>query len=339
MRPLVHPALARAWRDPATVQIGLDPARAVVIGGLGPAETVLFRSIDGARDERVLRDTATRAGGDAATADRLVDVLRTAGVLVDADRAAPDDPGDVLAPDRASLGLLNGSADGGAAALQTRHRVHVEVHGAGRVGATLARLLCAAGVGRVTVDDQARASAADVTPGGLGAHDVGRPRGVALEAALPCPDDLPGRDDSGQAPAIVVLAPSRGTARDEAAVLVRAGVTHLVARVVETTGIVGPLVVPGQTSCLRCHDLHRTDRDPAWPRILAQIERDPPGVGACDVTLAGLVGALAAQQALAHVDGFVPTTVDGTVEIRLPGGLPRRRSWRPHPACGCTWPP
>jgi hypothetical protein len=332
VRPLVHPALLRAWRDPATVQIGLDPARAVVLDGLGRVDTVVLHSIDGVRDEPALRDTAAQAGGDPATADRLVHLLRTAGVLVDADRAAPDDPGDVLTPDRASLGLLTGSADGGAAALDARRRVHVEVRGAGRVGATLARLLCAAGVGRVTVDDPIRAREADVSPGGLGTHDVGRPRGPALEAAMP------GRDDPGHTPAIVVLAPTRGTGRDDAAVLVRAGVTHLLVRVVETTATVGPLVVPGRTSCLRCHDLHRTDRDPAWPRILAQVERDPPGSAACDVTLAGVAGALAAQQALAHLDGFVPATADGTVEIRLPDGMPRRRSWRPHPACGCTWP-
>ena len=332
MRPLVNPALTRAWRGPATVQFGLDPARAVVIGGLGQVETVLLRSIDGVRDERALRDTATRAGGDAAMADRLVDVLRTAGVLVDGDHATPADPGDALAPDRASLGLLTGSADGGTATLDARRRIHVEVRGAGRVGATLARLLCAAGVGRVSVDDPARVSAADVAPGGLAAHDVGRPRGLALEAALS------GRDDCDQAPALVVLAPGRGAGRDDADRLVRAGATHLIARVVETSGVVGPLVIPGQTSCLRCHDLHRTDRDPAWPRVLAQVERDPLGAAACDVTLASLVATLAAQQALAHVDGFVPTTVDGTVEIRLPDGMPRRRSWHPHPACGCTWP-
>jgi hypothetical protein len=333
VRPLVHPALVRAWRDPATVQIGLDPARAVVLGGLGRADTAVLHSIDGVRDDRALRETAAQAGGDPATADRLVHLLRTAGVLVDADRAAPDDPGDTLTPDRASLGLLNGSADAGASALRARHRIHVEVRGAGRVGATLARLLCSAGVGRVTVDDPVRTRAADVSPGGLGTQDVGRPRGLALEAAMSGHDD-----DPNHAPAIVVLAPTRGTGRDDAAVLVRAGVTHLLVRVVETSAVVGPLVVPGRTSCLRCHDLHRTDRDPAWPRILAQIERDPPGSAACDVTLAALAGALAAQQALAHVDGFVPTTADGTVEIRLPDGMPRRRSWRPHPACGCTWP-
>ena len=32
------------------------------------------------------------------------------------------------------------------------------------------------------------------------------------------------------------------------------------------------------------------DRDPAWPRILAQVTRDPPGSAACRVILAALAG-------------------------------------------------
>ena len=39
----------------------------------------------------------------------------------------------------------------------------------------------------------------------------------------------------------------------------------------------GPLVIPGVTSCLACADLHRSDRDAAWPAIAAQL-RDAVGV-------------------------------------------------------------
>lgn len=34
---------------------------------------------------------------------------------------------------------------------------------------------------------------------------------------------------------------------------------------------VGPLVVPGVTPCLSCRDGHERDRDPAWPRLHAQL--------------------------------------------------------------------
>ncbi len=37
----------------------------------------------------------------------------------------------------------------------------------------------------------------------------------------------------------------------------------------------GPLVRPGVTPCLACRDAHERDRDPAWPRLHAQlIDRD-----------------------------------------------------------------
>ena len=111
--------------------------------------------------------------------------------------------------------------------------------------------------------------------------------------------------------------------------------------------MIGPLVVPGRSSCLRCHDLHRCDRDPAWPRLAAQLATDPsrpargasaPVASACDVTLAAAVAAHAVMQALAFLDGQVtPSAVDGTVEVSLPDGGMRRRSWTPHPGCGCAW--
>ena len=54
------------------------------------------------------------------------------------------------------------------------------------------------------------------------------------------------------------------------------GVPHLPVRVRDGTGLVGPLVIPGVTSCLECADLHRKDRDPAWPALAAQL-RDTVG--------------------------------------------------------------
>ncbi len=54
------------------------------------------------------------------------------------------------------------------------------------------------------------------------------------------------------------------------------GVPHLPVRVRDGVGLVGPLVIPGMTSCLGCADLHRSDRDAAWPALAAQL-RDTVG--------------------------------------------------------------
>jgi bacteriocin biosynthesis cyclodehydratase domain-containing protein len=99
--------------------------------------------------------------------------------------------------------------------------------------------------------------------------------------------------------------------------------------------IVGPLVPATGGPCLRCLDLHRTDRDPAWPRLAAQIaEQDTDPVPCAAATILSAAG-LAAAEILAYVDGGEPSTVGSTVEINGSGPW-RRRSWAPHSACDCT---
>ena len=48
---------------------------------------------------------------------------------------------------------------------------------------------------------------------------------------------------------------------------------HVIVRCWGNGVSVGPLVVAGQTSCLRCADLARSDADPHWPAVLRQLSR------------------------------------------------------------------
>jgi bacteriocin biosynthesis cyclodehydratase domain-containing protein len=120
--------------------------------------------------------------------------------------------------------------------------------------------------------------------------------------------------------------------------LVADGLPHLAASGQEAIGIVGPLVVPGRTACLRCLDLTRAELDPAWPLILAQLagrQAEPP---ACGAVLTAAVAALAAAQALLFVDrpGRAGPAWNGTLELEMPGWQWRRRTWLPHPDCTCA---
>jgi bacteriocin biosynthesis cyclodehydratase domain-containing protein len=129
--------------------------------------------------------------------------------------------------------------------------------------------------------------------------------------------------------------------RELPALLVRRVVPHLSASASEAIGVVGPLVLPRRTACLRCLDLTRAERDPAWPLILAQLAgqagADPP---ACDTVLATMVAAQAAAQALAFLDqgAEAAAVTNGTLELVLPDWQWRRRTWQPHPQCGCHRP-
>ena len=349
VRPQLKPALRRVWRDGTTLQLGLDPAQAVVITGLDPRRARLVEHLDGSADLPSLRSAAESLGLVGDTVDDLLTMLGRSGVLEDAAdlRLQPDsldrDERDRLAPDAAAASIARPHAPSGAAVMARRREAVVTVHGAGRVGASVATLLAAAGVGAVVVEDAGATRPADLSPAGLGADQLGARRQDAMTRTLrrlsaSVRTSLPSGRRASDA---TVLARDWGLPEPRLGErLVRAGVPHLYAAVRETTGVIGPLVLPGRSSCQRCHDLHRTDRDPAWPAIAAQLTgggRDR--VGACDAVLATAVAAHACLQLLALLDEEVepPPAVDGTIEIAQGDGRVRRRTWRVHPACGCAW--
>lgn len=66
---------------------------------------------------------------------------------------------------------------------------------------------------------------------------------------------------------------------------VRCRVSHLLVRVEESRAHVGPLVIPGHTPCVGCHDLHRSAWDPGWSALVPQFGHraaghNPPALGA-----------------------------------------------------------
>ncbi len=364
MRPRLKPALRPAWRGPDQLQLGLEPSVAVALAGVGPRTSRLLAALDGTRDASGLLRAAAELGFDEPTAQRLLDTLTAAGAVEDAalDGLALDGLGPAerarLGPELAALGLRHRAAGVAQRLLAGRRRRAVTVVGASRVGSVLAALLAASGVGTVALRDPDPAGAADALPGGLTAGDAGRARDVAgvdlLHRVAPEVSVTPTRR-----PDLLLLAPPEGLVTGHEGLL-RSGVPHLLATVRDGIGTVGPLVIPGRTPCLRCVDLHRTDRDRAWPLLLAQLAPagTPPRAGptdasdmpehgaatatACDSVLATAVAAHAAWQALAFLDGAMAAgdplaTVAGSLRIEWPGGVVRRRSWRPHPACGCQW--
>jgi hypothetical protein len=77
------------------------------------------------------------------------------------------------------------------------------------------------------------------------------------------------------------------------------GLDHLPVVIDEDRVRVGPLVRPGRTPCVTCHDLHRSDWDPAWAAIVPQLGRRPPLVR--PTGLAGLTLHAAAVEVAAEV--------------------------------------
>jgi hypothetical protein len=338
-----HPLLPAATpllRDGDTaIQVGgVDAADGVLLEPDGAGVAALLRGLDGRRAQRAVLRDAARDGLDPVVVTRVLDGLRAAGVLLDLDAA------DLLATDVGPAASARTATEMPAALAQTggggwgaRRNSAVVVEGATRVGAPLAAVLAASGVGRVSVHDPGLTTAGDAVVGGLSVADEGRPRSLAaadaVRRASPLTDLRP--LPSGAAADLVVLARPWAASDPLVAGIHRAGVPHLVATVRGQTGVVGPLVVPGVTSCLQCADLHRRDADPRWPRLAAQLTAtEPPPSGATVTCL--LTAATAALQVLAYLDGDAgPGTLGATIELRPPHLFPRIRRWPAHPSCGC----
>ncbi|MDO3645602.1 TOMM precursor leader peptide-binding protein [Nocardia mangyaensis] len=117
--------------------------------------------------------------------------------------------------------------------------------------------------------------------------------------------------------------------------LVLRRIPHLPVRVRDGVGVVGPLVLPGETSCLRCADLTRAGFDADWPHLAAQLlgrtgHASPAGVAATAALAMGELEAIVACSPRRR-----PGTLDATVELDLDTHQVQRRRWPPHPECGC----
>jgi hypothetical protein len=324
------PATRLLWRSPESVHLELG-CHAVVVDGL---PTPLIRRVASpARppDPDPPLDPDSR---------HALTTLADAGFLwprpsgPDDARLAPPRPR--LAGELASLAVQHGER--AAEVLNSRRHATVEIHGRGRVAAHLASVLAAAGVGRVHCAGDGVAKLFHAVPGGIAVSDEGEAltaaAAEALRRAAPEVDTTPlPVDERAQ---LTVLAVDGPVPEERLNALHAADAPYLAVMLGVDHGVVGPLVLPGLTSCLRCADLHRGDRDPAWSALAVQLTVGRRHGPASAVSVATVVTGVAAQQALAFLDGGEPDCIDGTIELHLPDWRLRRRSWPVHPECDCA---
>ncbi|WP_147286266.1 TOMM precursor leader peptide-binding protein [Streptomyces parvulus] len=357
MHPMVKPALRRGWRDLNTVQFGMTPAHALTLAPVDTATGSFLELLNGTRGPSLLREEGHRMDLPEGHVDRVVERLARAGLLDDSRGGGPAADAlrqrkevlDRLRPDLASLSLTTSEPGDAIRHLAARGSLRVSVRGAGRVGAAVAALLSGAGVGDVDVRDGGHVEPWDVAPGGLPPESVGDRRDESARRLVrrAAPGTRPRRGAGARAQAdgpgfsLVIV-----TSRDDVAVhapdpaaaepLMISGTPHLYAGVVEGTGVVGPLVLPGETGCAGCLHAERADRDPAWPRLVAQWRSGRrQEVRPCDLSLAATVAGLAAAHALSFLDGGSPSSTGARWEASLPGLSWRSRPVPAHPECPC----
>ncbi|PFG33852.1 ThiF family adenylyltransferase [Sanguibacter antarcticus] len=326
-------------RGRGQLQLGADPRWAMLLTDLTePEREMLLRLRDPDRPSTsTLIDKAALRGVSADRLRALLALLDEAGLLVRTPRAGdgPRVPSALLDDAAAIETALPGTP--GAQTFTDRRNAVVAVSGLGRLGMVVAGTLAAGGIGTLLLDDTRPVRPADVGVGGFRERDVGAPRARAaaevMMRAYPSTRTGSGRAD---APDVVVMVFEEAADPVRTARLMAEGVPHLAVTIREADVVVGPFVDPGQSPCLTCLDLHRTDQDSLWPELATQLRRAgrlaPAGL---DTSLAALAGAMAAAHVLARVDGYRPATAGASIEMSIPDALPRMRSWEMHPGCGC----
>lgn len=350
-----HPLLPAAtpllrWGRDGLQVGGADGGPGLRLGPVPPATAAALvrwlRSLDGSRTTRAVLSHARAVGLPDGLVDDVLRGLRAGGLL------AEPSAGDLLASDRGPAGRARTALElpmalrtGGVGGWRGRRAAAVVVEGATRVGVPLAAVLAASGVGRVHVRDRGTVGPDDCMVGGLAANDEGRPRALAAAAAVrrvaPQADLRPLPAD--RLPDLLVLCHPWAALDPLQESVHRAGTAHLVATVRGDTGVVGPLVVPGATSCLRCAEAIRRDDASGWSQLAAQLRevvvprtgpQPGPATGSTATCLATAV--TAAGQVLAHLDGVAaPASLGAVLELRAPDLLPHRRRWPAHPECPC----
>lgn len=327
-RPRLVPGLEVLERRPDELQIGLEPRHAVVAPHLPPILMDILRSLDGSRSTSSL--LALAEGEHAERLRDLLTGLTERGLIEDAEPPAHPHTR-TEEPELWSANLGRSRQD----TASQRAQCAVLIHGGGRVAAAVAALLAAAGVGHIDTEAKGTVGMDDLGSGFVDG-DVGMGRRQALAAVVhrANPRTRTGRIRSNRLPDLVLLTDAVVPAPEVVTELMADGAAHLPVRVRDGIGIVGPLVLPGRSSCLRCADLHRTALDSCWPRVAGQLAGR---YQRAELSSVHAVAALAAGQALRVLspEDTPPPTWNATLEIDCYGGTMTQREWLPHPRCGC----
>lgn len=341
-RPRLLPGLPVLRRTAGETQIGTDPRHAIVLTDVPESLAPLLHILDG---RHTTDELMARAGpDDGLELGQILADLVGLGMLEDAAPFWPADTGDPpaassparLSADRTTWALRGGHRTGSVSA--RREQAVVVVHGNGRIAVALATLLAASGVGWVHTVAEGVVQPEDTGSGYLD-EDIGVARADAALMAVRrvAPETRTHRPSPRRRPDLVLIADATVPDPQLSAGLTAAGIPHLMVHAAEGTGVVGPLVVPGRTSCLRCVDLHNTDTDPCWPALAAQLAAHPQPA---DLASAHATAAFAAGQALRFLHGPSGGLAElpawgAAVEIDVFTSRSTRVEWRPHPHCPC----
>jgi bacteriocin biosynthesis cyclodehydratase domain-containing protein len=283
------------WRSPWDIQFGVDPVR-VILRDVDSVEERLISALVAGISRSGLSMIAESAGATEMTVEA---VLRKLSPVIDtALEGTPASSTDTRA--RFTPSPRGGTDD-------RADLPRADIVGRGTTVERLARILAQSGV------QLAVASSATLSPG------------VSSSAGI----TMPARED---APAIGIAIGHYVLDPDVYGYWLRRDIPHLPIVFGDAAVAIGPMIEPGTGPCLYCLDRFRTDADPVWPTLAAQLW------GRRSVSETPLVSREVATRAARLVLMRLASTVSGpAVSFRLDAatGAVTSKQERPHPECGC----
>jgi ThiF family len=235
------PGRTALWRSPTSLQLGLDPQRAMVLDDLPEPLAALLKRMDGVCSTTELLTEAHAAGSSRRDALTMLGELHRCGLVQEALAAEAGRPGwhrVALAAEATDWSVHCSRPT--RQVLHQRRKAVVRVVGSGRVAVAVATALAAAGVGHVVVHATGTVAASDLGTGYL-PDDIGRQRAsAAADAMRRCAPEV--IVNSRRRPDLIVLSDMVVPEPTVVTELLGSRISHLIGYAHEGTAVVGPLV-------------------------------------------------------------------------------------------------
>jgi hypothetical protein len=249
-----------------------------------------------------------------------------------------------ITPELSATTWIAGVNDGGVEVLTKRRSALIEIAGENRVATQLYGILLASGVTQTKMAsaarrDRARIGNQDMCAGLLTNSDVGSNfqhtlEDKARELALFPSKDKSSPDEIPEVFLKVFIGNGHEALIEQS---MSEDEVHLIVSAPDGPSIdIGPLVIPGKSSCSRCITLARSDQHPLSREI--DIFRSTHTELEIPVTVAHFVAAQIASEILRFIDTKKSALISTRVRTNyLDVCNPQHIRFARHPLCGCSW--
>lgn len=335
LKPKLRNPAATALRDRNCIQVDLDPNHSLLLTGEITQIRQFLNQLDG-------EHTASELMAAFPFAQRALTMLEQRGLLetelLDSQITATltnEQLSQLIISQRSHQAAV-GRLDFGLTRLRRLTDSYLWLTGAGPATALLALLFAQQHIGRIKLDklDDFRAKDLPFWLPAAGPIDellIQALQRTSANLKLTQPTGMPNPD-------LVVIADSPWLDPESAISYLNRGLPHLLidARITEVT--VGPLVIPGESSCLTCAERNLTGVDRSWPvmrKLIGQHQKEQPDwlllQLACTFAVLQITGAIASG------DLTKSALVNQRWRFRLPGPTIEVQSQPTNMFCSCQW--